>query len=97
VVCCIVVLSVKVWRKVSLMWTGSESVKGDRIVLYNCREQIVWVVGNVVFSVKVWRKVFLMWTGSDSVNGDMIVLFNCRERIVWFVVMWCLVLKCGEK
>jgi hypothetical protein len=41
---CNVVFSVKVWRTVSLMWTGTERVKGDRIVLYNCREQIVWFV-----------------------------------------------------
>jgi hypothetical protein len=44
VVCCNVVFSVKVWRKVSLMWTGSESVNGDMIVLYNCREQILLCV-----------------------------------------------------
>jgi hypothetical protein len=28
-----VVFSVKVWGTVSLMWTGTESVKGDRILL----------------------------------------------------------------
>jgi hypothetical protein len=39
-----VVFSVTVWGTVSLMWTGTESVKGDRIVLYNCRGQIVWGV-----------------------------------------------------
>jgi hypothetical protein len=39
-----VVFSVEVWRTVSLMWTGTESVKGDRIVLYNFGEQIVWFV-----------------------------------------------------
>jgi hypothetical protein len=39
-----VVFSVKVWGTVSLMWTGTESVKGDRIGLYSCREQIVWGV-----------------------------------------------------
>jgi hypothetical protein len=43
-VCGNVVFSVTVWRAVSLMWTGTESVKGDRIVLYNFGEQIVWVV-----------------------------------------------------
>jgi hypothetical protein len=31
-----VLFIVEVWRTVSLMWTGTESVKGDRIVL--CRE-----------------------------------------------------------
>jgi hypothetical protein len=43
-VCGIVLFSVKVWRTVILMWTGTEIVNGDRIVLYNCREQIVWCV-----------------------------------------------------
>jgi hypothetical protein len=43
-VCGNVVFSDKVWRTVRLMWTGTESVKGDRIVLYNCRQKIVWCV-----------------------------------------------------
>jgi hypothetical protein len=38
---CNVVISVKVRGKVCLMWTGTVSVKGDRIVLYNFVEQIV--------------------------------------------------------
>jgi hypothetical protein len=40
-VCGNVVFSVTVWRTVSLMWTGTESVKGDRIVLY--RNYVKWV------------------------------------------------------
>jgi hypothetical protein len=32
-VCVNIVFVVTVWRTVSLMWTGSESVNGDRIVL----------------------------------------------------------------
>jgi hypothetical protein len=52
--CVNVVFSVTVWRTVSLMRTGTESVKGDRIVLYNFGEQRVCVVcGNVVFCVTV--------------------------------------------
>jgi hypothetical protein len=47
------VFSVKLWGTVILMWSGTESVKGDRIVLVNCREQIVWLCGNGLFSVKV--------------------------------------------
>jgi hypothetical protein len=43
-VCGNVVFSVKVWGTVSLMCTGTESVKGNRIVLYSCGEQIVWDV-----------------------------------------------------
>jgi hypothetical protein len=39
-----VVFRVKVKRTVILMCTGTEIVKGDRIVLYICTEQIVWVV-----------------------------------------------------
>jgi hypothetical protein len=44
VLCGNVVFSVKVLRTVSLMLTGTENVNGDRILLYNCREQIVWFV-----------------------------------------------------
>jgi hypothetical protein len=43
-VCGNVLFSVTELGAVSLMWTGTESVKGDRIVLYNYREQIVWCV-----------------------------------------------------
>jgi hypothetical protein len=39
-----VVFSVKVWGTVSLMWTGTEGVKGEMIVLYSCGEEIVWFV-----------------------------------------------------
>jgi hypothetical protein len=41
-VCVNVVFSFTVWGTESLMWTGTESVEGDRIKLYNCREQIAW-------------------------------------------------------
>jgi hypothetical protein len=40
-VCGNVEFSVTVWGTVSLMWTGTESVKRDNIKLYNFREQIV--------------------------------------------------------
>jgi hypothetical protein len=43
-VCGNVVFNVKVRRTVRLMWTGTESVKWDRIVLYSCRGLIVWGV-----------------------------------------------------
>jgi hypothetical protein len=44
------------------MWTATEIVKGDRIVLYNFGEQRVCVVcGSVVFIVTVWRRVSLLW------------------------------------
>jgi hypothetical protein len=72
-----VVFSVNVWRTVSLMWTVTKSVKGDRIMLYKFWEQIMWCVCvNVVFSVTVWRTERLMWNGSEYFNGDMIVLNN---------------------
>jgi hypothetical protein len=38
-----VVFSVTVWRTVSLMWTGTESVKRDRIVLYRNYVNVVSV------------------------------------------------------
>jgi hypothetical protein len=40
VMCVNVVFNVTVWGTVSLMWTCTESVKGDRIKLYICREQV---------------------------------------------------------
>jgi hypothetical protein len=43
-VCGNVVFIVTVWGTVSIMWTGTESVKGGTILLHNYREQIVWVV-----------------------------------------------------
>jgi hypothetical protein len=43
-VCVNVVFSVTVWGTEILMWTGTESVKGDRNKLYNCMEQIVLCV-----------------------------------------------------
>jgi hypothetical protein len=49
-----VVFSVKVWRTVSLMWTGTESVKGDRIVLYRMLRMCgVWAVIMSLVSVAV--------------------------------------------
>jgi hypothetical protein len=63
------VFSVTVRGIVSLMWTATNSVKGDRVVLYNCGEQIICVVcGNVVFSVTVRGIVSLMWIATDSVK-----------------------------
>jgi hypothetical protein len=43
-VCGNVVFSIKVWGTEILMWTVNENVKGDRFVLYNCRDLIVWCV-----------------------------------------------------
>jgi hypothetical protein len=69
-VCVNVVFSVKVRGKVSLMWTGTKCVKGDRNVLYICGVQIVWCVCcNVLFSVTVRGTVSLMWSGIESVKG----------------------------
>jgi hypothetical protein len=39
-----VVFRVTVWGILILMWTRSETVKGERIELYYCGEQIVWGV-----------------------------------------------------
>jgi hypothetical protein len=39
-----VVFRVRVWGILILMWTSTENVKGDRVVLYNCGEQIGWGV-----------------------------------------------------
>jgi hypothetical protein len=44
VACVIMWCLVLVLRTVSLMWSGTDCVKGDRNVLYNCREQIFWCV-----------------------------------------------------
>jgi hypothetical protein len=43
-VCGNVLFSVTVWRTVIVMRTDTECVKGDRIVLYNFRDKIVWGV-----------------------------------------------------
>jgi hypothetical protein len=43
-VCVNLEFSVTVWGTVSLIWTGTESVKGDRIKLHNFREEVVWFV-----------------------------------------------------
>jgi hypothetical protein len=69
------VFSVTVRGRVSIMWTGTESVKGDRIVMYNCGEQIVWLVCCIVlFSVTARGRVGFMSTGTESVKGDRILL-----------------------
>jgi hypothetical protein len=63
------------------MWTGTESAKGDGIVLYNCGELIDWFVcGNMLFSVKVWRTVNLMLNGNESVTIYRIMLYICGNR-----------------
>jgi hypothetical protein len=46
-----VVFSVKLWGTLSLMWCRTESVQGDRIVLYNFGEQRVCRVCCNVFFV----------------------------------------------
>jgi hypothetical protein len=42
-VCFNVLFSVTKWGRISIMWTGTDSVKGERIVLYNFGEQRVCV------------------------------------------------------